>query len=193
MIEFISGTVAQLNPAFVVLENNGVGYFVNTSLFTSGGLAEGLHVRLLIHEAIREDAYTLYGFGSEDERAVFRALISVSGIGANTARMMLSKLSPAEIVAGITAGNVNLLKSVKGIGAKSAERVIVDLKDKIGKSVDGADLFTSQDNTVRDEALSALIMLGFPKNAVEKLFGKLLPELKDASVEEIVKESLKRL
>lgn len=193
MLDYIKGSVVQLNPAFVVIENNGLGYFINTSLFSSGQLSEGQNVRMLVYEAIREDAHVLYGFLSEEERSVFKALISVSGVGANTARMMLSKLSPAEIVAGITAGDVNLLKSVKGIGAKSAQRVIVDLKDKIGESVENIDLFAASDNTVKEEALSALMMLGFPKTAVEKLFGKLLQELKNPSVEEIVKESLKRL
>lgn len=193
MLEYISGRVQQLNPAFVIIDNQGLGYFVNISLFTHSALQDGAQAKLLLHESIREDAHVLYGFITEEERAVFRALISVSGIGANTARMMLSKLSPNEIIAGISTGNVNLLKSIKGIGAKSAERVIVDLKDKIGKDVSGSDLFPSADNTVREEALSAMVMLGFPKNVVEKLFEKLLVELKGARVEDIVKESLKRL
>lgn len=193
MLEYISGRVQQLNPAFVVIDNHGLGYFINISLFSHSDLSEGAEAKLLVHEAIREDAHVLYGFITEGERAVFRALISVSGIGANTARVMLSKLSPAEIIAAISTGNVTVLKSVKGIGAKSAERVIVDLKDKIGKDVSSSDLFPSADNTVRDEALSALVMLGFQKNAIEKLFEKLLIELKGARVEDIVKESLKRL
>ena len=193
MLEYISGRVQQLNPAFVIIDNHGLGYFLHISLFSHSGLAEGAEAKLLLHESIREDAHVLYGFLTEEERTVFRDLISVSGIGANTARMMLSKLSPAEIIAGISSVNVNLLKSIKGIGLKSAERVIVDLKDKIGKGAGSSELFASADNTVRDEALSALVMLGFPKLAVEKLFEKLLVEMKGARVEQIVKESLKRL
>jgi holliday junction DNA helicase RuvA len=197
MIEYIKGKVEQLNPAFAVLEAGGLGYFLNISLGTHAKLAEGQEAKLFVHEAIREDAYVLYGFSTDSERRVFRALISVSGIGSNTARMMLSKLSPLEIVSAISTGNINLFKSVKGIGVKSAERVIVDLKDKAAEmaaELGGQEqIIGGQNNTAREEALSALVMLGFPKAGAEKILDKIIPELGDAPVEALVRESLKRL
>lgn len=193
MIEYIFGTIEELNPTYVVLSNHNIGYFINISLYSYNGLQIGNEVKFLIHEVIREDAHVVYGFISAKEREVFRALISVSGIGANTARMMLSKLSPEEIEIAILNGDVNLLKSIKGIGLKSAQRVIVDLKDKIKLDDGESQIFTAVHNTSKDEALSALIMLGFPKNTVDKVVNKIVAEKPNASVEEIIKLSLNRL
>ena len=140
---------------------------------------------------VREDAQILYGFGSREEREIFRMLISVSGVGANTARLILSSLSPDEITHAILSGNVAVLQGIKGIGAKSAQRIIVDLKDKVGKGAGIDELFLSQDNTSRDEALSALVALGFPKKTVEKILTRILSEQPDLSSEEVVKAALK--
>ena len=135
----------------------------------------------------------MYGFFDKPEREIFLQLISVSGVGANTARMMLSSLHPDEIRDAIVQGNVDLLKSIKGIGAKSAQRIIVDLRDKVGKATGDPQLIATLNNTIQDEALSALVMLGFPKNRVDKLINDILKEKKDLTVEDLVKESLKRI
>lgn len=193
MYEYISGKLVQLTPTYAVVENGGIGYFLNISLYTCSAVTLNETARLLIHEVIREDTHDLYGFVSERERMVFRLLISVSGVGANTARVMLSTLSPEEIETAILSGNVNVLKSIKGIGAKTAQRIIVDLRDKINADGDIAEINGDRDNTSREEALSALIMLGFPKNSVEKVIQKLMVESTDTGVENLVKEALKRL
>jgi Holliday junction DNA helicase RuvA len=140
---------------------------------------------------VREDAQILYGFGGREEREIFRMLISVSGVGANTARLILSSLSPDEISQAILAGNVSVLQGIKGIGAKSAQRIIIDLKDKVGKGAGIDELFFSQDNTSRQEALSALVALGFQKKTVEKILTRILSEQPELSVEEVVKAALK--
>jgi len=193
MYEYIKGHITQLTPTFIVIENNGIGYLVNISLNTFGKWKEGDQATVFLHEVIREDTHDMYGFSDTKEREVFRSLITVSGVGANTARMVLSSLSPDEVIAAITAGDVKLLKSVKGIGEKSAQRMIVDLKDKLGKQGDISELFARKDNTIRQEALSALVMLGFAKATVEKVIDKLISENPAASVEQLVKLSLKRL
>ncbi|MBI9067292.1 MAG: Holliday junction branch migration protein RuvA [Salinivirgaceae bacterium] len=191
MYEYIQGKVAELTPANVVIDNNGIGYFINISLNTYSALSGKENAVVFIHQVIREDANILYGFYNKSERDIFRLLISVSGIGSNTARMMLSSLSPNEISEAILSGNVKLLNSIKGIGAKTAQRVIVDLKDKVGKSEISDEFFTSQSNTNREEALSALVMLGFAKNTVEKVLDKLLKSDPTLMVEELVKKALK--
>jgi Holliday junction DNA helicase RuvA len=140
---------------------------------------------------VREDAQLFYGFSSREEREIFRMLISVSGVGANTARLILSSLSPEEVTHAILAGNVTVLQGIKGIGAKSAQRIIVDLKDKVGKGAGIDELFISQDNTTREEALSALVALGFPKKTVEKILTRIVSEQPELSVEEVVKAALK--
>jgi holliday junction DNA helicase RuvA len=193
MLEFISGKIEELTPTAVVLDNHGLGYYINISLNAYAELQEKLDAKLLLHEVIREDTYTLYGFLNNKEREVFRLLVSVSGIGANTARMMLSKLSPAEIEQAILNEDVNLLKSIKGIGLKSAQRVIVDLKDKIKSEDAGNEIFSVSNNTSKEESLSALVMLGFPKNIATKVVDKIILENPKASVEEIIKVSLNRL
>ncbi len=193
MYEFISGTITEITPAHIVIENGGVGYFINISLNTYSGLSGKKDAVVFLHYVVREDAHQFFGFAGKDERDLFRLLITVSGIGANTARVMLSSLSPSEIQMAIAGSNVDVLKGVKGIGLKSAQRIIVDLKDKLDKLTESEQIFTSQDNTIREESLSALIMLGFPKNAVEKVLSRLLSEQEITTVEELVKLSLKKL
>ncbi|MCK4663707.1 MAG: Holliday junction branch migration protein RuvA [Bacteroidales bacterium] len=193
MYEYIKGKLVELTPTYAILETNGIGYFINISINSYSQLSNQENCILYIHQVIREDTNTLFGFFNKNEREIFRYLISVSGIGANTARMMLSSLSPVEIQQAIISSNVTLLKSVKGIGAKSAQRIIIDLKDKLGKVSDSDDIFVSQDNTIKEETLSALMMLGFTKKSIEKVLDKLLISNKDLSVEELIKLSLKQL
>lgn len=193
MIDYIKGAVTQLNPASVTIEAGGIGYFISISLSTYSKLEGKTDLKILIHEVIREDAHQLFGFADIVEREIFRNLISVSGVGASTARMMLSSLSPDEIEKAIISSDVNLLKSVKGIGLKTAQRIIVDLKDKIGKQSGSGEIFAFADNTRRDEALSALVMLGFAKGAVSKVLEKIVREEKNLTVEEIIKRALKNL
>jgi len=193
MYEFIKGVITQLTPTYIILENNGIGYFLNISLHTNSKLKEGESVKIFVHQVIKEDSNEMYGFADERERFIFRSLITVSGVGANTARMILSNLSPDDVILAITSGDVRTLKAVKGIGEKSAQRMIIDLKDKLGKAGDIGDIFGTKDNTTQQEALSALIMLGFAKNAVEKILDKVITENPSAPVEQIVKLSLKRL
>ena len=193
MFEFIEGNVVERTPAHIVVQDGGLGYFINISLFSySSAPAEG-KIRLYIHQLIREDANTLFGFMSLAEREIFRQLISVSGIGANTARMMLSSLSPDEIALAIQEGNVSALQGIKGIGGKTAQRVIIDLKDKIARSENLDELFLSERNTIKDESLSALVALGFAKKQVEKVVGNLLRQQPDLAVENVVKQALKLL
>nr|WP_321405749.1 Holliday junction branch migration protein RuvA [uncultured Carboxylicivirga sp.] len=191
MYEYISGRIAEASPAHVVIDVNGIGYLLNISLNTFSRLESKSEAQLFVHENIREDAFQLYGFADPAERELFRHLISVSGIGANTARMMLSSLTPDELKGAILTGNVNQIKGVKGIGAKTAQRVIVDLKDKLGKEPLDQKIFAEQDNTIREEALSALVMLGFAKNSAQKAVDKILKENPSAKVEEVIKQALK--
>ncbi len=193
MFEYIKGSVASLKPSHIVLEVNSIGYFVTISLNTYTQLNGVDSVKLFIHQVIREDAHQLYGFATEPERELFRMLISVSGIGANTAIMMFSSLSPDEISNAILNENVNLLKSIKGIGVKTAQRVIIDLKDKVGKSPISEQFVASADNTLRNEALSALVMLGFAKKPAEKELDKILAAQSNLSVENVIKLALKSL
>jgi Holliday junction DNA helicase RuvA len=193
MYEYISGKIVESSPAHVVLENNGLGYFINISLNTFTAIKELKETTLVVHENIREDAYTLYGFFDRKERAMFQLLISVSGIGANTARMMLSSLPPEELRVAILTENTNQLKGIKGIGLKTAQRVIVDLKDKLGKESADEKLFAGADNTIREEALSALVMLGFARAASQKAIDKILSAQSDARVEQVIKQALKMM
>ncbi|WP_026473901.1 Holliday junction branch migration protein RuvA [Alkaliflexus imshenetskii] len=193
MYEFISGKIAESSPAHVVIATNGLGYFINISLNTYSELKDKEEITLYIHENIREDAYNLFGFYGRAEREIFRQLISVSGIGSNTARMMLSSVTPDELRHAILMANTDLLKGIKGIGLKTAQRIIVDLKDKLGKDHGEEKLFTSADNTARDEALSALVMLGFARAASQKAVEKILMEQPTAKVEQIIKLALKML
>ena len=193
MYEFIKGTVADLTPASVVVEAGGVGYFINISLNTYSKLNGKKEVNILLHQAVREDAHILYGFADKNERDLFRNLISVSGVGASTAIMMLSSLNSQEVVAAITTENVAVLKAVKGIGAKTAQRIIIDLKDKLGKTSETSQILLMPDNTIQNEALSALVMLGFTKKEAEKAVSKILQEQQGPTVESVIKQALKRL
>ena len=195
MFDFIEGEIIEINPSYVVIKTGGTGYFIHISLNTFSFLNNKKEIRIYTHQVIREDAHLLFGFYNKNEREIFRQLISISGIGANTARMMLSALSPAEIQQAIIEADVNILKSIKGLGLKTAQRIIVELKDKLGKLDTHADLFVTKDNTIRNEALSALVMLGFSKNNVTKVLDQVLKEKNaaDLTVEELVKIALKKL
>ena len=193
MYEFIRGTVVELNPASVIVESGGIGYFVNISLITYTKLNGKKEVKILTHQVVREDAHILYGFADKNERDLFRNLIMVNGVGANTAIMMLSSLSTEEIIAAVTTENVAVLKAVKGIGIKTAQRIIIDLKDKLGKLSESTQFLLTADNTIQKEALSALVMLGFAKKEAEKVVSKILQEDPEAKVESVIKQALKRL
>jgi holliday junction DNA helicase RuvA len=193
MIDYIKGEIAQITPTFLIMETGGIGYMVNISLTTFSRLEGKQNYKILIHEVIREDSHLLFGFYDNEERDIFRLLISVTGVGANTARMMLSSLNPGEIEKAILGSDVNLLKSVKGIGLKTAQRIIVDLKDKVGKHAGSGEIFAFADNTKREEALSALVMLGFAKSTVSKALDKIVREEKNLTVEDMIKKALKNL
>lgn len=193
MLEYISGTVKKNTPTFAIIDNGGIGYFINISLQTCEQLQEGTQTTLLVHEIIREDVHDLYGFSQESERALFRLLISVSGVGANTARVILSKLSYSEISTAIASGNVNVIQGVKGIGAKTAQRIIIDLRDKMVLTSAFDENAPIQSNITQNEALSALSMLGFAKAAAEKVVQNILKTTPHASVEDIVKQALKQM
>ena len=195
MIEYIRGELAELAPTYVVLESNGIGYMLNISLVTYAELTGKSQCTLLVYEVIREDAHLLYGFLTSAERELFLLLISVSGVGANTARMILSSLSASELQEAILQGNVSLLKNIKGIGQKSAERIIVDLKDKVGKVASNGELpsLSLGDSGVKSEAVAALVMLGFQQAASSKAVDKLLKQEPGLSVEKIIKQALRML
>ena len=193
MYSFISGTVVEKNPTYVVLDNQGIGYFINITLNTFTAIGEQQHVKLFVHLAIREDAHTLYGFYTESERELFLQLITVSGVGCNTARLILSSMTVTEAVDAIATNNIRMIQSVKGIGAKTAQRIAVDLHDKVGKLEAGDDISPIGNNTLKDEALSALMVLGFNKMSIEKVLDKLLKQMENPTVEDIIKESLRLL
>ena len=193
MYEFIRGIFIERNPAHIVIEAGGVGYFVNISLNTYSKLNHQKEGLLYLHQTIREDAHVLYGFADKNERDLFRNLISVNGVGANTAIMMLSSLNPDEIAIAVTTENVAVLKAVKGIGIKTAQRIIIDLKDKLGKLYETDQIFLSPNNTILNESLSALVMLGFVKRDAEKVVSKILQEQPQTTVEGVIKQALKRL
>ena len=193
MIDYIKGPITRITPAFVVVETGGVGYFLNISLNTFSKLENKTEYKVLVQEVIREDAHLLFGFADEEEREIFRLLISVTGVGASTARMVLSSLHPGEIERAITTSDVNVLKRVKGIGLKTAQRIIVDLRDKVGKSSSASEIFSISDNTNREEALSALVMLGFARSAVIKVLDKITREETNLTVEDMIRKALKNL
>lgn len=198
MIEYVKGEIAELSPATAIIDCNGLGYAVNISLNTYSAIQGKNTCKLYIYEAIREDAYVLYGFADKQERELFLLLISVSGIGGNTARMILSALSPSELVNVISTENANLLKTVKGIGLKTAQRVIVDLKDKIKTAAPVAGggqstLLSAMNAEIQEEAVAALTMLGFAAAPSQKVVLAILKEEPDAAVEQVIKLALKRL
>ncbi len=193
MIEYITGRLVELNPATAIIDNGGIGYELNISLSTFSAIQNKEEVKLLVHEVIREDAHLLYGFATRQERSLFREMIAVSGVGANSARLILSSIPPAELEAVISGGDEKRLKSVKGIGAKTAQRIIVDLKDKIKPSETSLlsqPAFRSDDF---EEALAALLMLGFAKPASQKVLTKLFSDDPALKVEQAVKKALTML
>lgn len=194
MYDYIKGNVAELTPTYVVLDNHSVGYMINISLNSFNALQHQEDVvKVYVYEAIREDAHLLYGFTERRERELFLLLISVSGVGANTARMILSSLTPSDLEQTIASENVGILKSVKGIGAKTAERIIVDLKDKIKLSTDTLLDKSQVTSEVFDEAMSALVMLGFTKQMSQKALKKLFTAEPTITVEQAIKKALKMM
>ena len=195
MIEYIKGNIAEITPTEVILECYGIGYNILISLQTYEGLNGNSEAKIYIHHYLREDEELYYGFATKDERELFRLLIGVSGIGASTARMMLSSLTSEEIRNAILAEDINKIKSIKGIGMKSAQRLILELKDKVfkGGGSDNPTIFASSSNPAADEATTALVMLGFTKANVNKAVSAVLKEKQNASLEEIIKLALKKL
>ena len=195
MISYIKGLIAFKNPAYIIVETGGIGYHVNISLNTYTQIEKLEHVKILTHLHVKEDSHTLYGFADEAERSIFRNLLSVSGIGTNTARILLSSMTADEVRAAIVGEDVLAFKKVKGVGPKTAKRVILDLKDKIMKESGDTPLsITPKDNTIRNEALSALVALGFAKIRVQKTLNKILSEQAEVnSVEDLIKNALKQL
>jgi holliday junction DNA helicase RuvA len=193
MIAQIQGKVIEKNPTEVIIDCNGVSYELHISLNTYSALPNTDFAKLYTHYIVREDAHLLFGFIDKKERELFRQLISVSGIGANTARTMLSYLNPDQVIQGIASNDVGLIQSVKGIGAKNAQRVIIDLKDKILKLYQIEDITDVSHNKNREEALSALEVLGYIRKNAEKVIDKILLQNPTASVEELIKQALKQL
>ena len=193
MITHLKGKLIEKNPTNIVLDCNGVGYSVNISLYTFSQLPSGEHVKLFIHLQVREDSHTLFGFSSKVEREVFRLLISVSGVGASIARTMLSTLSPEQVMEAITQNDIAAIQSVKGIGTKTAQRVVLDLKDKIIKIYGLDEVSLVSGNTNRNEALSALETLGFARKQTEKICDDIVNKNPNASLETIIKLALKNL
>ncbi len=194
MISFIEGDIAEKNPAFLVINCQGVGYLIHISLFTYNALPDTEKVHIHTMQIVREDAHLLYGFADKEERALFAHLISVNGVGPNTAMMMLSSMTPGDIRQAILSGNSDLLQTVKGIGARSAQRIIIDLKDRLQKEgpIPG-EILSAADNTIQQEALSALVMLGFTKNTAQKAIASIIKQRpgEAISAEILVKEALK--
>ncbi len=194
MYAFITGDLAEVNPAYAVIACGGIGFQVHISLNTYSAIKDLQQCRVFTHLVVREDAHTLFGFFTEEERDVFRHLISVSGIGPNTARMILSSITTEEVIAAIASEQVAVFQRIKGIGLKSAQRIIIDLKDKVGKGLKLQEISVPRHNRPQQEALSALVLLGFNKalagKALEKAAGKHGP---DANVELLIKECLKML
>ncbi len=195
MYEYIKGQLTGITPTEAVIENSGIGYKLQISLQTFAEIQSLKEVKLFIYHHVREDTELFYGFYTKDERNIFTMLIEVSGVGTNTARMMLSSMSDTEIRNSIISGDVNKIKSIKGIGLKTAQKIIIELKDKLTKGNSGAsDIIIGTQNHVKiDEALSALVMLGFNKAAADKILSSVAKDKPDASIEELIKFSLKRL
>ncbi len=193
MITHLQGRLVEKHPTHVVIDCNGVGYFVNISLNTFSQLPETENIRIFTHLQVKEDSHTLFGFMEASEREIFRLLLSVSGIGSSTARTMLSSMDPLQIREAIAHGDVPAIQAIKGIGAKTAQRVILDLKDKILKIYDLDEVYPNSNNTKKDEALSALEVLGFQRKQAEKAVDKVLGQDASLSVENIIKHALKNL
>lgn len=193
MFEYIKGILIEAAPTYAVVECGGIGYYVNISVNTYSQIASAREVMLYLHQIVREDAHLLYGFFSKEERTVFRQLISVSGIGANTASVMLSSMTVNEITGAIMTENVNAIKSVKGIGLKTAQRVIIELKDKVNAADYAEGVPAGISSTIREEALAALVMLGFVKAQAAKVLDKIVAGGGITNVEELIKKALKQL
>ncbi len=191
MITHIKGKLVEKNPTYLVIECGGLGYVVHISLHTYSQISDEESVKLFTHFHVREDAQSLYGFSTKTEREIFRLLISVSGVGTATARVMLSSMSPKEIQQAIASDDANLLKTVKGIGVKTAQRIIIDLRDKIIKTYDIDTISTSIDNTAREEALSALDVLGFSRKQTQRIIDRVLRDEPTISIENLIKQALK--
>jgi Holliday junction DNA helicase RuvA len=193
MYEYLEGALIEKNPAYCVIDIAGVGYLLQISLTTFSQLDSKTRAKLYVHQVIREDAHLLFGFFTRQEREIFRLLLTVSGIGANTARMMLSSMTPEDLQFAILNSNIALLQSIKGIGAKTAQRVIIDLRDKISKEKVTGEIFPIQDNRLKDEALSALVILGFNKGEADKVITKILLADRTLPLEDLIKRALKQL
>jgi len=193
MYEYLNGKSAELTPTYAVVDVSGVAYKTEISLYTYNAIKDKNEVKLYIHFTVREDAHIFFGFSEKSERDFFRLLISVSGIGPNTARIILSTLSPSELKNAIQTDNVNMLKSVKGIGLKTAQKAIIELKDKVEKLANIESDTLVLNNTIKDEALSALVMLGFVKNLASKAVDKILEKNPEFNIEQTVKAALKML
>ena len=193
MYEFIKGTLATKNPTYVILENSGIGYMINISLNTYSKIKDSREATLFTHFYVREDAQILYGFFDETERELFRFLLSVSGVGAATAHLILSSLSPEELYGAITQGQPSVLQRVKGVGGKTAQRIVIDLKDKLIKAEIKPEKVDFSHNTIKDEALSGLLILGFNKTVAEKALNRVIKQESVNSVEDLIKKALKVL
>ena len=193
MITQIQGKLVEKTPTEVVIDCNGVGYLINISLHTYSLLPKTDFIKLFTHLIIKEDSHSLYGFVEKSEKEIFKMLLTVSGIGAGIARTMLSSIEPKQIINALAVGNVATIQSIKGIGAKTAQRAILDLKDKVLKIYDLDEVSMFQNNTNRDEALSALEVLGFIRKSSEKIVDKVISENPDATIETIIKQALKNL
>lgn len=194
MFEYIKGLLTELTPANAIIEANGIGYFINITVNTYSKLNKGQECKLLLHEIIREDLHAVYGFENENEREMFRKLITVNGVGANTARLILSSLNVNNLIQAISQENTDILKAVKGIGNKTAQRIIIELKDKISDTdTNILEISNNLNNTLHKDALNALTMLGFSKLNIEKVLIKLLKDNKNISLEELIKLALNYL
>ena len=194
MITHIDGIIEEKNPAFTIIDANGIGYMLYITLNTYSELPDKGRVRLLTHFVVREDAQLLYGFSNIEERQMFKELINVSGVGASTAMLILSSLKPDEVASAIVNEDVEMFKKIKGIGAKSAQRIIVDLKDKVNKFDFSVQISGNQDNTIKNEALSALLVLGVDKKKAEDTISRIIENAENSlTVEELIKKTLKSL
>jgi len=203
MYDYIQGKLAEINPTYAVIDTGGTGFILHITLNTYAKISEMQNCKLFAHQVIREDAHVLFGFADLEERELFRLLISVSGVGPNTARLLLSSLDVAELKDAIVTAKVGVLKSVKGIGEKSAQRIIVDLKDKVEKGAAVSQKVDFSHNTIREQSLSGLVILGFPRKVAEKAVDVVIKELRQndesdnteegLSVERLIKDALKRL
>jgi len=193
MITHIRGKLIEKNPTFAIIECNGIGYYVHTSLNTYSKIPDSEAVKLYTYLSIKEDSHTLFGFADKVEREIFKLLISVSGVGNSIARTMLSSMDPKQIQHAIASEDVATIQSVKGIGAKTAQRVIIDLKDKILKTYQLSEDSVQSNNTIKEEALSALEVLGFSRKQVDRLVQKIIQETPEITLENIIKQALKNL